>query len=297
MSMKIPGLIETAALRKALHKCGDPKIKDGKSKYFKHVCLFIGLKTATIEQLYKQHLGVLPDPWPAAEYLLMDSHHELKQAGGLTLHHNIKTVVGSENQALDSFLRVGKLLDKGAIADWATSDTISGRVLGAGLKKHTSSAALLKVLHEWSLSANLWKRRASAVAFVKVASPKYPFKKDILEICNSAVSGEVGKERFVQLGVGWVVREVGVHDREAAINFIETRYSVISREGLRYSLEKMPSEIRARLLKFVPAPVEAESKLIKSKPISVCKSKKRKADAIDPVEGSNERKRSHERSR
>ena len=55
-------------------------------------------------------------------------------------------------------------------------------------------------------------------------------------------------ERFVQLGLGWVLRELYLADRDLVLSFLAAHYGELSREGLRYAIEKMPAELQMRLL-------------------------------------------------
>jgi len=55
-------------------------------------------------------------------------------------------------------------------------------------------------------------------------------------------------QRFVQLGVGWVLRELSLADHDLVVNFIKSNYAYFSREGLRYAIEKMSGAQRTKLL-------------------------------------------------
>ena len=57
-------------------------------------------------------------------------------------------------------------------------------------------------------------------------------------------------ERFNQLGVGWVLREMYLAEPKRTIRFIEQHYDLFIREGLRYAIEKMPEVEKNRLLKL-----------------------------------------------
>jgi 3-methyladenine DNA glycosylase AlkD len=67
----------------------------------------------------------------------------------------------------------------------------------------------------------------------------------IFSVCRNLAGNP---DRFVQLGMGWVLRELFLADREAVLTFIRRYRAGISREGLRYAMEKMPVATRKRLL-------------------------------------------------
>lgn len=66
----------------------------------------------------------------------------------------------------------------------------------------------------------------------------------------SLVSSSLSIERFVQLGCGWLLREISLSERKRVISFIEKHHESFSREGLRYAIEKMTESERRRLMNF-----------------------------------------------
>jgi 3-methyladenine DNA glycosylase AlkD len=64
-------------------------------------------------------------------------------------------------------------------------------------------------------------------------------------VCERVVKNP---ERFAQLGVGWVLRELSVVDRPRMLRFLSDHHAELSREGLRYAVEKLPPKLRAELL-------------------------------------------------
>jgi hypothetical protein len=155
-------------------------------------------------------------------------------------------------------------------------------VLGAALKRHCkcSSAtdyngasggeALAATLLEWAGDPDhLWKRRAAAVAFVKLSPAAFGLQQSLRQVCDRALNGPVGQERFVQLGVGWALRGLSEHDEPAAMAFLKKRHTDISREGLRCEDSSTPTrcaqwragarDVRAPLLASTAAPHTAPS--------------------------------------
>jgi len=57
-------------------------------------------------------------------------------------------------------------------------------------------------------------------------------------------------ERFVQLGAGWVLREMSLSDLDRVVAFIKDNYDKFSREGLRYAVEKMPQLLKKELMDY-----------------------------------------------
>jgi len=146
---------------------------------------------------------------------------------------------------------------------WATCDTISSKVFSEMVKIEEKNSAkkgktksengiplsTVPILISWKDSANYWQQRASCVSFVKLAKTG-KYTNSIMEICKTCVKSP---ERFVQLGNGWVLREVSVIDLGLVVGFIQENYNSFSREGLRYAIEKMNEDLRQKLLKYDPA--------------------------------------------
>ena len=60
--------------------------------------------------------------------------------------------------------------------------------------------------------------------------------------------------RFTQLGAGWVLRDVSIHNKEIVIDFLNKHKGDMIKEAVRYATEKMsPSDkIKVEALKRVP---------------------------------------------
>jgi 3-methyladenine DNA glycosylase AlkD len=127
-----------------------------------------------------------------------------------------------------------------AVHDWATCDGIAGRVLMHLLGDPHASQRIAG----WSRSRHPWRQRAAAVAFVKVAR-RGQHTATILGLCEPLSRTD---DRFVQLGMGWVLRELFLADADVMLDFLRRHYSHMRREALRYAIEKMPAPLQATLL-------------------------------------------------
>ncbi|NMA53042.1 MAG: DNA alkylation repair protein, partial [Peptococcaceae bacterium] len=54
---------------------------------------------------------------------------------------------------------------------------------------------------------------------------------------------------LIHKAVGWMLREVGKRDFEAAFNFLKEHYREMPRTMLRYAIEKYDEELRQKFLK------------------------------------------------
>eukprot|EP01122_Echinamoeba_exundans_P003203 TRINITY_DN13334_c0_g1_i1.p1 TRINITY_DN13334_c0_g1~~TRINITY_DN13334_c0_g1_i1.p1 ORF type:complete len:215 (-),score=51.33 TRINITY_DN13334_c0_g1_i1:56-700(-) len=156
--------------------------------------------------------------------------------------------------------KIENLFDRNMIYDWGTCDTISGGVIHEMIKQ---DANVVQHLKAWKSATNPWKQRAACVSFVKLARHG-KFNDDIIDICATTVQNPY---RFVQLGTGWVLRELWLADPKVTVGFIKSNYKYFSREGLRYALEKMDSKTKQLLsdehLQHVPGGRKSTAKATK----------------------------------
>jgi 3-methyladenine DNA glycosylase AlkD len=142
---------------------------------------------------------------------------------------------------------LASMFDDGHIYDWNTCDWLCVRVLGPLAEREREACA--RAIAEWRSTANLWRRRASGVAFVNHAGADRElfvgFRAMVLEICWPTVRDP---QRFAQTGTGWVLRELSKADPSLVIGFVEAHLGLMSREAVRSTTAKLPQEDTARLL-------------------------------------------------
>ena len=224
----------------------DPERAEQMGRYFKHVHPFYGIGSPSLRTMVKRVQSEHGASWTAAsllatsEALLEDAHGEKKLLGGylLGVPSNLKTI-GEEPRVIET---LGGFLER-HVRDWATCDTISSQVVRKLIARRPEFAADVQ---EWCTSSNDWKQRASCVSFVCLAKHG-EHDNVILDIAGHVVRN---RNRFPQLGVGWVLRELSVADEPAVVAFIKENYTHFTREGLRYAIEKMSKSRRTKLLNY-----------------------------------------------
>jgi 3-methyladenine DNA glycosylase AlkD len=61
------------------------------------------------------------------------------------------------------------------------------------------------------------------------------------------------QERFVQTGVGWVLRELSNSDEECVIGFVEANLDRFSRQALKNATKYLPPEVAEHLPQTHPS--------------------------------------------
>jgi 3-methyladenine DNA glycosylase AlkD len=131
---------------------------------------------------------------------------------------------------------------KSYINNWAECDTFCNKVIGEMMFRFPNTVERVK---SWSLSENLWVRRASAVSFI------YPGKRntyvdDQFEIALILLED---KEDMVQKGYGWMLKVLSSTRLNEVYQFVQTYKDRMPRTALRYAIEKMPNELKIEAMK------------------------------------------------
>jgi 3-methyladenine DNA glycosylase AlkD len=145
--------------------------------------------------------------------------------------------------------RLGALFERGLIADWNTCDWLCVKVLGRWVARDLPNRSTGEAIVGWRGARTVWQRRAANVAFVNLAKRGEHnfggFTGLMLQTCAVTVQSS---ERFAQTGVGWLLRELAHTQQAAVVDFLRCHLGQMSREGLRYAVERMPAAERAVLL-------------------------------------------------
>jgi 3-methyladenine DNA glycosylase AlkD len=225
-----------AAVRRELDAAASDETKEWGEKYFLGVIDFIGVtgpKLKAIERALRSTWASAPPDVLLAFGLQMQTSRfmEERQVGQLVLDRVVKKIA-----PLVLVEKLEPIFDT-HVRDWATCDALAGRVLRHCLV----DARARKRIITWSRAKNTWMQRASAVAFVNEARHG-KYDDDVIDVCTRIVKTD---ERFVQLGCGWVLRELSLVDRPRVLAFLEDNARFVSSEGWRYATEKLPAPVKA----------------------------------------------------
>ena len=220
-------------------------------RYLKGVVPFRGVPMASIRKAVhawwqSERLSALgvPAQKELALRLFEGSFGEDKLAGTLVLQEILLAEL-----TLRDVDALGSLFDRGRIADWNTCDWFCVKVLGNLVARELPSRTVADELASWRNARTLWQRRAANVAFVNLAKRGDAnfegFTTLMLGTCAVTIRC---KERFAQTGVGWLLRELAAADRARVLAFTEEHLGDMSREAVRYVVERMPKSVQARVV-------------------------------------------------
>jgi 3-methyladenine DNA glycosylase AlkD len=127
------------------------------------------------------------------------------------------------------------------VNNWASCDTLSNHTIGTVVQKYPELISRLKA---WTLSSNRWTRRAAAVSLI-IPARKGLFLEDIFEIASAML---LDSDDMVQKGYGWMLKSASQAHQQEVFNFVMKNKALMPRTALRYAIEKMPAELKAKAM-------------------------------------------------
>ncbi|HPU92195.1 MAG TPA: DNA alkylation repair protein [bacterium] len=168
--------------------------------------------------------------------LLTHPVHEVRFTGALILvNHYNRSDKQEQKNTLDFYLNNIHLFNS-----WDIIDLTAPKILGKYLvnnKNYNILSTLAKV-------NNLWAKRAAMVANLTLI--KKGECGPALKLAKQYLSQ---KEELLHKATGWMLREIGKQNESSLLNFLDHYASQMPRIMLRYSLEKLPPELREKYLK------------------------------------------------
>jgi 3-methyladenine DNA glycosylase AlkD len=241
-------MLEIANLSATLRGAGVPAKKAWWEQYLKHRIEFYGVPMAEIRAAVRAWAEPVGEPElrrAAALQLLEQPIAEEKLAGILVLQELLLPFGGLDG-ARDLPL-IAQRFDSGSIADWNTTDWLCVRVLGPLIELEGRPTA--EQIAGWVDAPSLWRRRSAAVAFVPLAGRPptdlgFEVGDLVLGVCTTLAPDP---ERFIQTGIGWVLRDLSDVDADAVYTFLSDHHTVLSREAIRMAAARLSDEHRADL--------------------------------------------------
>jgi 3-methyladenine DNA glycosylase AlkD len=128
------------------------------------------------------------------------------------------------------------------INNWDFVDVSAHKIVGRYIDQQPEEK---KILQQLAQSNNLWERRISIV------STLYLIKKgDFKETIRIAKILLYDEHDLIHKAVGWMLREVGKQSEEALVSFLDKHAINLSRTSLRYSIERLPKEMKSHYMKI-----------------------------------------------
>ena len=226
-------------VREELSQNADEVTRNSAQRFFKEKVKFHGVKSAIVKKIAKKYYLTIkdcekPEVFSLCEDLLKSNYSEeafIAFEWSYALRKSYEP---------DDFLVFEKWISD-YVDNWAKCDTLCNHTLGSFIERYPEH---IKNLKEWAQSDNRWVRRASAVTLILPAR-KGAFLEEVFEISNILLKD---KDDMVQKGYGWLLKEASKKHQEEVFNYIMARKGEMPRTALRYSIEKMPQDLRKKAM-------------------------------------------------
>jgi 3-methyladenine DNA glycosylase AlkD len=227
-----------AALRAELRRLADPRqaknlqwfFKTGRGEYGEGD-VFLGLRVPDLRRLAKIHRDL---PTAAVRGLLASRFHEERMLALFILVLRYDRGDEAEREAVFRLY----LASRRRVNNWDLVDCSAPHIVGRHLLDRDR-----RLLYRLARSRSLWERRIAVLAtFWLVREGQFT---DSLRLAEFLLAD---REDLIHKATGWMLREVGNRDREAAARFLRRHCRTMPRTMLRYAIEKLPEAERRRYL-------------------------------------------------
>ncbi|MDX1797541.1 MAG: DNA alkylation repair protein [Candidatus Lokiarchaeia archaeon] len=129
---------------------------------------------------------------------------------------------------------------------WAFCDSSCIRVIGPFLGKRNNLQLAEKTINKWSISENLWVRRASMVILLKIIMINKEFNENyVFELVERMLKYP---DDYIRKGIGWLLKTCSKYEPDSIFNYLMNNKERLPRLILRYASEKLPKEMKIILL-------------------------------------------------
>jgi 3-methyladenine DNA glycosylase AlkD len=228
-----------ARIRQELLENADAKKKQDTERFFKEGVKLYGLTVPTVNRLARAYYKEIrqrskQDVFALCEELWRSGYME-EALVACTWSHAVHKAYQPED------IEVFERWVSRYVTNWATCDTLCNHSVGDLLDMYP---ALVHVLKGWATSENRWMRRAAAVSLI-VPAKRGKFLEDVFRIADILL---LDSDDLVRKGYGWMLKEAAESHEWEVFDYVMRNKSVMPRTSLRYAIEKMPQELKARAM-------------------------------------------------
>ena len=226
-------------IRKELKNNIDERTKKTSQNFFKEKIKYYGVKVPVVNKISKEyfkHIDSAPksDIFDLCETLWLSKYIEESFIACNWSYYIHKNYEPKDIQIFEKWIH-------NYVNNWASCDTLCNHTVGAFIEKYPDNVNKLK---DYAKSENRWMRRASAVTLI-IPARKGKFLNDILEIADILLTD---KDDLVQKGYGWMLKAASEVSQQEIFNYVIKNKFIMPRTSLRYAIEKMPKELKAKAM-------------------------------------------------
>lgn len=226
-------------LREALRRESDEATRQSSQRFFKEGVKVYGVRTATVTRIGKECFALIEqrekgEIFTLCQRLWMSGYLE-ESFIACNWSYNMRQDYDPE----DFVVFEGWL--SSYVSNWASCDTLCNHTIGAFVETYPR---YLSNLREWTQSDNRWVRRGAAVTLI-IPARKGKFLDEIFGIADDLL---LDQDDLVQKGYGWMLKVASQTHQRQVFDYVMRHKAEMPRTALRYAIEKMPQELRARAM-------------------------------------------------
>lgn len=228
-----------AEVRAALEASADEKTKSTSQHVFKEKITFYGVRVPVVNHIGKEFFAKVQDKPKAELFRLCE---ELWQSGYIEesfIACNWSYYIRDRYEREDFYV-FERWVDA-YVTNWASCDTLCNHTVETFIEMFPDFSDKLQA---WAKSDNRWMKRAAAVTFI-IPARKGLFPDDIFAIADILLTDP---DDMVQKGYGWMLKTTSEAYQEKVFRYVMEHKDIIPRTALRYAIEKMPAELKARAM-------------------------------------------------
>jgi 3-methyladenine DNA glycosylase AlkD len=196
----------------------------------------IGITVPDIRRVAAAYGGM---PLSYIALLLKHSVHEFRLCALILMVNRYKKASHAEQKRLYTFF-VQYIRH---VNNWDLVDSSAPQIVGHMLFEHISARERRKVLRVWLSDSSLWVRR------IAVVSTLYGIRMGVYADTLFAAKYLLhDKNDLIHKASGWMLREMGKRNTSKLVSFLNTNASSMPRTMLRYAIERLTKEDRARYM-------------------------------------------------
>ena len=124
------------------------------------------------------------------------------------------------------------------INNWDLVDSSAAQIVGGWLEDKKKD-----ILYRWAQKGHLWEQRIAILStFHCIRKGQF---EDTIAICKLLLAHE---HDLIHKATGWMLREVGKRNHDTLLYFLAEHHGEMPRTMLRYSIEKLDTDTRKRIL-------------------------------------------------
>ncbi len=220
---------------------GNKKRTISNKRFHKYEIHELGVEAKVRDKIFKQFTANLKElgckeALMLARKLYSTRIEEFAMAGNYVLEIKSDCIDTKQLSYLDKNLNYFR--------SWSTIDDFCIDVLQPVLVRFPKET--IELLKKWNKSKNMWKRRASVVAFTRKIGESGKFTDIALELCNNLINDN---NDLIKKGVGWALKDNVRGNKKKVIAYIKKlRKNKVSSTIILYAIRDLENTERKEIL-------------------------------------------------